>query len=82
MRRHRFARRLLAGAISTIAIAGATGVANADPDPSPAPGPARINNLLPPQNPILFPNPDVEGGQGPNWSGTGMYCQNLGVRCQ
>ncbi len=80
MKLRRCARGLLAGGIIVTALAGGAGIASADPQPSPTPAPGRINNLLP-QNPVLFPNPNVEGGQGGNWSGKGMYCQNLGVRC-
>ncbi len=74
-------RGLLAGAISVAALASGTGVAHAQPDPIPPPAPGIIDNLLT-QTPILFVDPNNEGGQGQDWGGVGMYCQNQGVHCR
>lgn len=81
MKRHMLARGLLAGAVSVIALAGSTGVANAEPEPIPAPVPGIIDQLLT-QTPVLFVDPNNEGGQGNDWGGVGMYCQNQGVHCR
>jgi hypothetical protein len=80
MKRHVCARGLLVGAISVIALVGGTGVARADSDVFGSPVPGIIDQLLT-QTPALFVNPADEGGPSVNWGGTGMYCQNLSVRC-
>ncbi len=73
-------RVLVATAMTATALAAGTGVASADPDPfSPGPG---IVNQFDTETPALFVDPADEGGPSLNWGGTGMYCQNLFVRCR
>lgn len=80
MKLHACTRGLLAGAISLMALAGATGVAHADPDPTPPPVPDIDQSL--PDLPILFANPANQQLPPVNWDGVGMYCQNLQVTCR
>jgi len=70
---------LLAGAMSAVALAASSGVANAD-DPFTPGTPGIIDQILT-QTPALFVNPSDEGRPSSNWDGDGMYCQNLFVRC-
>ena len=81
MKRYTFARVLLAGAMSVMALAQGTGVAHAQPDPTPPPVPGIIDQLLT-QTPALFVDPTDEGGPATSWDGVGMYCQNLFVHCR
>jgi hypothetical protein len=79
MKLHGCTRGLLAGAISLMVLAGATGVAQADPDPTPPPVPDIDTSLpLPPQ---LFKNPANQRIPPKNWDGAGMYCENIQVTC-
>ena len=82
MKLHTCARGLLAGAMSALALAASTGVAHADTDAFGTPTPGIIDQLMTQQNPALFVNPNNEGGPSVKWGGTGMYCQNLNVRCR
>jgi hypothetical protein len=74
-------RVLVAGAMSVVALAGGTGVANAEPDPFSPPSPGIVNQIDT-ETPALFVDPADEGGASLNWGGVGMYCQNLFVRCR
>ena len=80
MKRHVLALGTLAGAMGVIALTGGTGVAQADPDPS-GPGTPVIDQILT-ETPDLFVDPRDEGGPSVGWGGTGMYCENLYVRCR
>jgi hypothetical protein len=80
MKLHNCARGLLAGAMSALALAASTAVANAD-DPFGTPAPGIIDQILT-QTPALSVNPNDEGGPAVDWGGVGMYCQNLYVRCR
>jgi hypothetical protein len=71
---------LLAAAMGILALAGGTGVAHAD-DPFVPAGPGIIDQILT-QTPALFVNPTDEGGPSANSSRTGMYCENMFVRCR
>jgi hypothetical protein len=96
MKRHSWARALLAGGISVMALAGGTGVASAQPtDPDPLPAPPIVDQFIT-STPILSVNPTNQGGPGlaagrggagtsrtsTDWGGVGMYCENLSVRCR
>ena len=72
---------LLAGVLSSIAVAGGTGIARADPQTDPVPGPGIIDLLLT-ETPDLFADPRDEGGPGINSDRVGMYCENQFVRCR
>ncbi len=73
-------RVLVAGAMSAMALAASSAVANADPDPfSPGPG---VVDLITTESPTLFVDPSDEGGPSMAWGGAGMYCQNLYVKCR
>jgi hypothetical protein len=77
-----YARGLLAGAISFAALCGATAPAQADPDPTPPPMPPTLGQLEVPDAPSIFTNPADRGRPiEKNWDGSGMYCQNIFVRC-
>jgi hypothetical protein len=80
MKLHMGARGLLAGAMSVIALAGGTGVAQAEPDPPPDPVPGIEEPL--PDLPSFFANPANQQIPPVNWDGVGMYCQNLQVTCR
>lgn len=80
MKLHTCARGLLAGAMSVMALAGGTGVAQADSDPFLPGGPGIIDQILT-ETPALSVDPKDEGGPSVGWDGVGMYCQNLYVRC-
>ncbi len=73
-------RVLVAGAMSAMALAASTAVANADSDPF-APGPGVVD-LITTEGPGLFVDPSDEGGPSMAWGGAGMYCQNLYVKCR
>lgn len=83
MKRHRFARALLAAGMSVMALAGATGIARAQPEPAPPPVPPIIYIFL-----IGAPAPWTGAGShdelapSTDWGGVGMYCENLFVRCE
>jgi hypothetical protein len=74
-------RVLVAGAMAVTALAAGTGVANAEPDPFSPPAPG-IVDLIVADTPVLSTDPADEGGLSLAWGGTGMYCQNLFVRCR
>ena len=74
-------RVLVAGAMTVTALAAGTGVANAEPDPFSPPAPG-IVDLIVAETPVLSTDPADEGGPSLAWGGTGMYCQNLSVRCR
>ena len=76
----RCARGLLAGAISMIAIAGGSGVAQAEPDPNPPPLPPVINEWV--QIPRTFVNPSNQGQPKDDSGEVGMVCENLLVACR
>lgn len=82
----RCARGLLAAPIAVLALAGGTGVAHAQPDTAPLPAPPieqLLTETLSTQSPSLFSNPADRGRPSEaNWDGTGMYCQNLYVKCR
>ena len=80
MKLHRGARGLLAGAMSVMALACGTGVAQADPDPV-LPSVDEIDQPLP-EPATVFANPNNQQIPPINWDGTGMYCQNLHVTCR
>jgi hypothetical protein len=80
MKFHTCTRGLLAGAMSVLALAASTAVAQAEPDPF-VPTPGIIDQILT-QTPALFVDPADEGGPGSNSDGVGMYCENLFVRCR
>jgi hypothetical protein len=72
-------RVLVAGAVSVIALAASSAVANADSDPfTPGPG---VVDLITTESPGLLVDPSDEGGPSMAWGGAGMYCQNLYVKC-
>lgn len=74
-------RVLVAGAMSVLGLAASSAVASADPDPFSPPGPGVVD-LITTESPTLFVDPSDEGGPSMAWGGTGMYCQNLFVRCR
>ena len=77
-----YARGLLAGAISILILGGGAAVAHADPDPTPPPMPPTLNQLETVDAPSIFTNPADRGRPlEKNWDGSGMYCQNIFVRC-
>ena len=77
-----YARGLLAGAFSVVALVGATGVAQAAPGPTPPPQPPTLNQLETIDAPSIYTNPADRGRPlEKNWDGFGMYCQNIFVRC-
>jgi hypothetical protein len=79
MRLHTFARGLLAGGISVVALLGGAGVARAEPEPAPPPVPPIIQIIT--STPALSLNPTNQGGPSSGWNGSGMYCQNMFVKC-
>jgi len=79
MNRHMLALGILGAAISAMALTGGTGVARADPDPF-EPVEPFIDQILT-ETPDVFVDPGDAGGRSLDWGGTGMYCQNLFVRC-
>jgi hypothetical protein len=82
MKTRSYARGLLAGAISVVALVGATGVAQAAPRPTPPPQPPTLNQLETIDAPSIYTNPADRGRPlEKNWDGFGMYCQNIFVRC-
>jgi hypothetical protein len=78
MKRHWFARGLLAGATSVLALTGAAGVASADPTPDPLP--PIVDHVAPVPGRTLDP-PD-RGAPTSDWDGAGMYCENQLVQCR
>jgi hypothetical protein len=81
MQRHRWALRLLAGALGVLGITGGTGLAHALPDPSLPVVPSIIDQLVT-STPALSVDPSDEGGRMALSGGVGMICQNLMVRCR
>ena len=77
------ARGLIAGAIGVVVLYSGTGPAQADPaDPTQVPMLPELGQFDTVDGPSLFTNPADRGRpQQKNWDGTGMYCQNLFVRC-
>lgn len=72
----RCARGLLAGAVTVMAVAGGSGIAQAEPDntePPPLPHWGQI--------PTTFPNPNNQSQPLEDWGGVGMACQNLLIGC-
>jgi hypothetical protein len=80
MKPHRYARGLLAGVMSVMALAGGTGVAHADSDPFLPGGPGVIDQIVT-ETPILSVTPAEGGGSSADWGGVGMYCENPSARC-
>lgn len=78
-----YARGLLAGAISVVALGFGGGVAQADPaDPPPVPIGPELGNFDTVDGPSIYTNPADRGRPlEKNWDGFGMYCQNIFVRC-
>ncbi|OBH03605.1 MULTISPECIES: hypothetical protein [unclassified Mycobacterium] len=74
-------RVLVAGAMSAMALAASSAVANADPDPFSPPAPGVVD-LITTESPALFVDPADEGGPSLAWGGAGMYCENMFVRCR
>ncbi|OBF53620.1 hypothetical protein A5787_05760 [Mycobacterium sp. 852002-50816_SCH5313054-b] len=74
-------RVLVAVAMSAMALAASSAVANADPDPFSPPSPGVVD-LITTESPGLLVDPSDEGGPSMAWGGTGMYCQNLYVKCR
>lgn len=79
MKRHLLALGILAGGMTAMTLVVGPGVAHAD-DPFTPPAPGLIDQLLT-ETPDLFVDPRDEGGPSANSNRTGMYCQNLYVRC-
>ena len=83
MARQRFASALLAFLVALSWLAGSAGVAHADPDDATPPIIDDLFILVP----LLTIDPRdrdaAEKGVGPkDWTGSGMYCQNPGAKCQ
>ncbi|BAX91622.1 hypothetical protein [Mycobacterium shigaense] len=83
MKARSYARGLVAGAISVLALCGATGLASADPDTEPEPPMlpelGQFNTI---DGPSFFTNPADRGRPlQKNWDGVGNYCQNIFIRC-
>jgi hypothetical protein len=78
-----YARGLVASAVGVMVLCGGTGRAWADPaDPTPVPMLPELGQFDTVDGPSLFTNPADRGRPlQKNWDGTGMYCQNLFVRC-
>ncbi|SOX52845.1 hypothetical protein MAAFP003_1513 [Mycobacterium ahvazicum] len=82
MKPRSYARGLLAGVFSLVALGCGTGTAQAAPEPTPPPMPPTLNQLETVDAPSIFTNPADRGRPiQKNWDGFGMYCQNLFVRC-
>ncbi len=69
----------LAGALSWMALTGGTGIARAD---DPADPTTPLIDRVVTETPDVFADPRDEGGPSFNWGGTGMYCENMYVRCR
>ena len=74
-----YARGLVAGAATVMALAGGTGVAHADPEPTPPPLPPVIDQWM--QIPQTFVNPSNQRQPVKNSDDVGMICENLLVAC-
>jgi len=72
-------RRLLAGAMTVMALAGGTGIAHAEPNPSPPPPLPPFDQFAP--IPRTFPNPNNQGQPTTDSGEVGMICENLLVAC-
>jgi hypothetical protein len=81
MKRRMLALAFLAGGMSAMNLAGGAGVAHADPDPFTPPAPGLIDQILT-ETPDLYTDPRDEGGPSVNSGSTGMYCENMFVRCR
>lgn len=82
MTKRSYARGLVVGAISVVALGCGTGLAQAVPDPPTPPQPPTLNQLETIDAPSIYTNPADRGRPlEKNWDGFGMYCQNIFVRC-
>ena len=85
MKARSYARGLVAGAVSVLALWGGTGLARADdtdfdPEPPVFPELSQFNTI---DSPSFFTNPANRGVPlEKNWDGVGNYCQNVFIKCR